>query len=95
MICLSQGYTVISYLFISFMHFSIHFSQIFVETYYVRGASLVAQMVKSLLAMQDTLLRSLSWDSSLQYSCLEKPMVRKAWQATVHGATKCQTQVSE
>ena len=25
---------------------------------------------------------------SLQYSCLEKPMDREAWQATVHGVTK-------
>ena len=24
----------------------------------------------------------------LQYSCLEKPMVREAWQATVHGVTE-------
>ena len=27
----------------------------------------------------------------LQYSCLESPMGRGAWQATVHGATKSQT----
>ena len=26
-----------------------------------------------------------------QYSCLENPMDRGDWQATVHGATKCQT----
>ena len=25
---------------------------------------------------------------SLQYSCLENPMDREAWQATVHGVTK-------
>ena len=24
----------------------------------------------------------------LQYSCLENPMVREAWQATVHGVTR-------
>ena len=28
----------------------------------------------------------------LQYSCLENPMDRGAWQATVHGAAKSQTQ---
>ena len=28
---------------------------------------------------------------SLQYSCLEKPMDRGAWQATAHGVTKRQT----
>ena len=27
----------------------------------------------------------------LQYSCLENPMDRKAWQATVHRVTKSQT----
>ena len=27
---------------------------------------------------------------SLQYSCLENPMDRGAWQATVHGVTKSQ-----
>ena len=27
----------------------------------------------------------------LQYSCLENPMDRVAWQATVHGVTKSQT----
>ena len=28
------------------------------------------------------------YDNPLQYSCLEKPMDRGAWQATVHGVTK-------
>ena len=32
--------------------------------------------------------------SPLQYSCLENPMDRRAWRATVHGATKSQTQLS-
>ena len=27
----------------------------------------------------------------LQYSCLENPMDRRAWQATVHGVAKSQT----
>ena len=30
----------------------------------------------------------------LQYSCLENPMDRGAWQATVHGVTKSRTQLS-
>ena len=30
----------------------------------------------------------------LQYSCLENPMDRGAWWATVHGVTKSQTQPS-
>ena len=29
----------------------------------------------------------------LQYSCLENPMDRRAWQSTVHGVTKSQTQL--
>ena len=32
--------------------------------------------------------------SPLEYSCLENPMDRGAWQATVHGVTKSQTQLS-
>ena len=31
----------------------------------------------------------------LQYSCLENPMDRGAWWATVLGATKCWTQLSD
>ena len=30
-------------------------------------------------------------DNPLQYSCLENPMDRGAWQATVHGAAESQT----
>ena len=30
----------------------------------------------------------------LQYSCLENPMEREAWWATVYGAAKSQTQLS-
>ena len=30
----------------------------------------------------------------LQYSCLENPMDRGAWWATVHGVTKSRTQLS-
>ena len=30
----------------------------------------------------------------LQYSCLENPMGRRAWWATVHGVTKSWTQLS-
>ena len=31
----------------------------------------------------------------LQYLCLENPMDREAWQATVYGVVKSQTQLSE
>ena len=31
----------------------------------------------------------------LQYSCLENPMDRRAWQATVHGITESRTQLKQ
>jgi len=34
-------------------------------------------------------------DNPLQYSCLENPMDRGAWWATVHGVTKSWTQVKQ
>ena len=33
-------------------------------------------------------------DNPLQYSCLENPMVRGAWQAIVHGVSKSQTRLN-
>ena len=61
-------------------------------------ASLVSQTVKNLPAMQETpgsipgLGRSPGEgnDNSLQYSCLENPMDRGAWQTAVHGVTQSQ-----
>ena len=63
----------------------------------------MAQMVKNPLAMQETQVQSLDWEDapgegngkSLQYSCLENPIDRGAWQATVHGVTKSQTRLSD
>ena len=61
-------------------------------------ASPVAQMVKNLPAMQKTqvwsgLGRSPAEGNGhpLQYSCLEKPMDRGAWWATLHGVAKNRT----
>ena len=57
------------------------------------GASLVAQMVKNLPAVQETLVPSLGWKDSLvncyplQYSCLENSMDRGAQQAPLHTHT--------
>ena len=31
----------------------------------------------------------------LQYSCLENPMDRRAWRATVHGVTQSQTRLKQ
>ena len=65
--------------------------------------SLVAQAVKSLLAMQETRVQSLGQEDSpgerirnpLQYSCLESPMDGRARQATVRWVTKSQTRLSD
>ena len=62
-------------------------------------ASLVAQIVKNLPAMQETQVRFLGWERSpgegneylLQYSCLENPIVRGAWQAEAHRITESDT----
>ena len=52
-------------------------------------ASLVAQVVKNLPAMQETQVRSLGWeDPPLQYSCLETPIDRGAWRVTIPGGRK-------
>ena len=58
-------------------------------------------MLKKLPAMQETWVGSLGQkdtpgegnDNPLQYSFLENPMDRGAWQATVHGTTKSQTRL--
>ena len=64
-------------------------------------ASLVAQRLKRLPPMWETWVRSLGQEdlpgegngNPVQYSCLENPMNRGAWQATVHGVAKSQTQL--
>ena len=57
--------------------------------------SLVAQTVKSLLAMGSIPGSESSpgeWDGyALQYPCLENPKDGGAWQATVHGVAKSRT----
>ena len=61
--------------------------------------SLVAQTVKNLPAMQETLVQSLGQEdppgegngNPLQYSCLENPMDGRAWWATVRRVAKSQT----
>ena len=43
-------------------------------------------------------VRKITWRRKwqpLQYSCLENPMNRGAWRATVHGVTKSQTRLSD
>ena len=66
-------------------------------------ASLVAQRLKHLPAMQETWVQSLGREDPLekemathsQYSCLENPMDAEAWWATVHGVAESQTRLSD
>ena len=60
------------------------------------GATLVAQMVKNLPAVQETWVLSPGEGNgnSLQYSCLENSMDRGAWRVTVHRVTKSWAQLS-
>ena len=63
----------------------------------------MAQMVKRLPTVWETWLQSLGGEdpleeghgNPLQYSCLENPMDGGAWWASVHGAARSQTQLSD
>ena len=64
-------------------------------------ASPLAQMVKNLPALQETQVHSVPGSgrspgegngNPFQYSCLENPMDRGAWQVPIHGFPKSQTQ---
>ena len=48
-----------------------------------------------MLHMKRALLASSGNGTPLQYSCLENPMDRGAWQAAVHGVAKSPTQLSD
>jgi len=64
-------------------------------------ASLVAQAVKNLPAMQETWVRSLGWEDPLEkHMAIQSsilawriPMDRGSWWATVHSVTKNRTQL--
>ena len=56
---------------------------------------MIAQLIKTPPAMQETLAQSLGWEDPLEEawlppSCLENFMDRGAWWATVHGVSKSQ-----
>ena len=61
--------------------------------------ALVAQMVKNLPAMWEPWIPSLGWEDPLEkriptlVPCLENPMDRGPWWATVHGVTKSWTRL--
>ena len=61
-------------------------------------------MVKNLPAVRESRVQSLSGSgrslgegngNPLQYSCLENPIHREAWQDTVHGITESQTRLNK
>ena len=66
---------------------------------HTHGASLMAQTVKNLPAMQETWVQSLGWEDALEEGMATHssilawriPMDRGAWWATVHGVAKSQT----
>ena len=72
-----------------------HQSDIFIYIYpLLLGASPVGPMQE----IQETQVRPLGWEdpggghgNPLQYSCLENPMDRGAWRATVHRVAESQT----
>ena len=69
----------------------------------IEGASLVAQKIKNPPAMWENWVRSLGWDNPLEEGMATHSSIltwrilidRGAWQATVHGVTKSQTQLSD
>ena len=66
-------------------------------------ASLVVQTVKNLPAVREAWVQPLGWEDSLEEGMTTHlsnpawriPMDRGAWQTTVHGVTKSQTQLSD
>ena len=66
-------------------------------------ASLVAQVVKNLPAMQETWVQSLGWEDPLEEGVATHSNIlawritkdRRAWWVTVHGVTKIWTWLSD
>ena len=66
-------------------------------------ASLVAEMLENLPAMQETWVQSLAWKDPLEEGLATQssilawkiPVDRGAWWATVHGVTKSGTRLSD
>ena len=82
-------------MYLRWLHIS--FEEIYVLLNNNLRTSLVAQMVKNPLAMQETWVQSLGQGDPLEKGMethsriLENPMDKGAWQATVHGVTKSWT----
>ena len=91
-------YSVITFISCSFslLFLLFWFSHLFLCCVIHTYASLVAQIVKNLPAMQETWVQSLGWEDPLE-ECLathssilawKTATDRRAWQATVHGVTE-------
>ena len=78
------------------IYFSLKFN---IDNYIYIFPNIETQIAKNMPAMQETQVRSLGQEDSLekgngyplQYSCLENSLDRGAWWATVHGIAKSQT----
>ena len=94
----------------SFKWLYIHSKSVFIDMKRIHNMYFISQFfsacvcicIQRILPMQETWI----WSSSgkilgegnsnpFQYSCLENPMDRGAWQSIVHGVTKSQTQLSD
>ena len=76
-------------------------ANLFGITQYPLQASLVAQKIKNLPAMQETWVQSLGWEDPLEKEMATHASIlawripwRGAWWATVHGVRKSRTQLS-
>ena len=72
-------------------YYTAHLKLILQINYTPVRASLVAQTVKTLPAIQETQLQFLGWENPLQYSCLENSIDRGSWQVIVYGVAKSRT----
>ena len=65
---------------------------------YMKGTSLLAQLVKNLPAMRETWVQSLGWEDPLEKGKATHSSIlawRNSMDCIVHGVTKSQTQLSE
>ena len=59
------------------------------------GASLIAQLVKNLPAMQETQVRFLGWENALEKATHSSILAWRIPGTLVHGVAKSQTQLSD
>ena len=67
----------------------------FARCYIVTSLFPGGSVVKTLPAVQESWVRSLSWADPLEEGMEENSMDRAAWRATVHGVAKSRTRLSD